>query len=161
MIEKRGTGSKFSRIWFLSPAFILTALAAAGCVRLAPRQAVDEPKAFIDRHVFAAAVEKSGEWAEPRDEKDVFVKGRDASVFSFVSLKDLQDEHTLAWKWYDPAGRLYRSTDPIKIGLADRLFARYIAWDEIRVFAEQDDGRWTLVVYLDGAVALSARFEIK
>jgi hypothetical protein len=140
---------------------LLAALAAGACVRLAPRQAADEPKAAIDRHVFAAAVEKSGDWAEPRDEKDVFIKGRDGAVISFVSLKDLQDEHTLAWKWYDPAGKLYRAPDPIKIGRPGQLFSRYIAWDEIRVFEAQDDGRWTTALFLDGVLALTARFEIK
>jgi len=139
----------------------LALLTAAACIRLVPIPAVEEPKAVIDRHVFAAAVEKTGDWAEPRDEKAVFVKARDGAVFSFLSLTDLQDEHTLAWKWYDPAGKLYRETEPIKIGRAGQIFARYVAWDEIRVLEAQDGGRWTAAVFLDGALALTARFEIR
>ena len=141
-------------------AFILI-LTAGACIRLIPRQTVEEPAAVIDRHVFAAEVVKAGEWAEPGDEKNVFVKGKDGSVFSFLSLKNVEGEHSLAWKWYDPEGRLYRSPDPIPVGRPGQLFARYIAWDEIRVFEEKDSGRWTVAVFLDGVLALTAHFQIK
>ena len=144
-----------------SGVLILAAMMAGACIRLAPRTAVEKPTAVIDRHVFAAEVAKSGEWAEPRGEKNVFVKGADAAVFSFLSLKDLEGEHTLAWKWYDPSGRLYRAPDPIAVGRPGQLFARYIAWDEIRVFEEKDSGRWTVAIFLDGALALTAGFEIR
>jgi hypothetical protein len=142
-------------------ALFLAAMMAAACIRLAPQTAVEEPAAVIDRLVFAAEVAKSGEWAEPRGEKNVFVKGSDAAVFSFLSLKDLAGEHTLAWKWYAPSGRLYRAPEPIAVGRPGQLFARYIAWDEIRLFAERDIGRWTVAIFLDGALALTAGFAIK
>lgn len=143
------------------PAFILATITAVSCIRLAPRSTVEEPAAVLERHVFAAGLAKTGDWAEPRDEKDVFDKGKDASVFSFLSLKNLQDAHTLAWKWYDPSGRLYRAADPIGIGRPGQLFARYIAWDEIKLFAEKDSGHWTVALYLDGDLALTQSFEIK
>ncbi|MBM3310430.1 MAG: hypothetical protein FJY80_02865 [Candidatus Aminicenantes bacterium] len=139
----------------------LAMMAAAGCIRLVPRPDLEQPKAAVDRHALAGAVERGGEEAEPRDEKDVFVKGRDPSVFSFLSLTDLRDEHTVAWKWYDPSGRLYKETAPVTVGLSGRVFARYAAWDEIRIFEAQDEGRWTVAVFLDGAVALTSRFEVK
>jgi hypothetical protein len=139
----------------------LAAMMAVSCIRLVPRPDLDEPKAAVDRHALAGTVEKGAEGAEPRDEKDVFVKGRDPAVFSFLSLMDLQDEHTVAWKWYDPSGRLYKETAPVTVGRPGQVFARYVAWDEVKIFEAQDEGRWTVAVLLDGAVALTSRFEIQ
>jgi len=143
-------------------ALFLAVIMAAACLRLAPRPVVDEPQAVIDRHVFAAGVDRTGDWAVPRGEKSVFLENGDAGVASFLSLKNLRDEHTLTWTWYGPGGQLHRETGPIMIGRPGLVFDRYVAWDEIG-FSDVPGlrGRWTVVVRLDGAAAVTARFEVR
>jgi hypothetical protein len=134
---------------------------AAACIRLAPKTGVDPPAAVLDRHVLCGEVIRSGDEAEPSAEKNVFLKGKDEAVCSVLIWKELRGIHTLAWKWFDPSGRLYRASEPIVVGADGRVFDRYIAWDKILIFEEKDAGRWLVAVYLDGRLTGTKEFEVK
>jgi hypothetical protein len=138
----------------------LAALWAAACIRLVPPP-VERPPAVLERLILCATVTPRDGWAEPSTGKAVFRKGEDANVFSFLAFKDLVGEHALVWKWFGPAGALYRATDPIAVGAAGRAFDTYIAWDRIYVSDDKADGKWTAAVFLDGALLAVKTFEIK
>jgi hypothetical protein len=136
------------------------ALAAAGCLRILPKDRAELPAAAIYRHILCAAVEIRGDWAEPGPDAPSFQIGRDTAVHSFLELRDLRGRHELQWKWYDPAGRLLRSSDPVAVGEEDRTFARYIAWDRLRLDSDREPGMWTVAVFTDDRLAGSRNFEV-
>ena len=88
-------------------------------------------------------------WAYPRDVKTVFVKGKDKRIYCFLTLKTIRSEHFLEWKWYDPDGKLYRSTKKIKIGEKNVIYEKFIAWDGIILFREKKNGKWKIAIFLD------------
>jgi hypothetical protein len=126
-----------------------------------PKDRAEPPAAAIYRHVLCAAVEVRGDWAEPGPDTPSFQIGRDAAAHSFLELRDLRGRHELQWKWYDPAGRLFRSSDPVAVGEEGRTFARYIAWDRLRLDSDREPGLWTVAVFTDGRLAGSRTFEVR
>ena len=140
---------------------LLPAVLLSACAIRFKYPEIEEPSAVLERMVCCAAIEERGGWAECVDGKTVFVKGSDAGVHAFVSFRELRGAHTLGWKWYDPSGRLYRATDPIGVGSENVAYDTYIAWDRIAVSDDKEDGRWTVAVFIDGALLVSREFEIK
>jgi len=139
---------------------IMAVILAAACVRFAP-PALDDPPAVLARAVLCSSLDQKVDWAEPAGEKAIFKKGTDASVYSFLELKDLRGAHSLFWKWYDPSRRLYRETEGIAVGESGKFFDRYIAWDLINVSEGKENGVWTIAVFMDGRLFVSKEFEIK
>jgi len=148
----------------MMPALVAAGAAAilsASCVRLLPGPPPEDPAAVVERHILCAGVKETGEWAEPGEPKSAFKNGEDGAVVSFLQFRNLQGAHTLAWKWYDPARALIRSSEPVAIGLDGRQFERIVAWDRIVLHDARDPGFWTVVVLIDGRVANSRAFEIR
>ncbi|MFB0566358.1 MAG: hypothetical protein ACETWK_11875 [Candidatus Aminicenantaceae bacterium] len=100
-------------------------------------------------------------WANPADEKVVFIKGEDPRIYSFLSFKNVREEHFLVWKWYDPNNKVYRLTDEIKIGKGNQYFEKFIAWDNIFLFEEKDKGKWKVAIFLDEVLLDTIEFEVK
>jgi len=140
--------------------FILTAVLISGCIRFRA-SALVPPTVVLERAVFCTALDQKNGWAEPIQEKTLFKKGEDSSVYSFLTLKDLQGAHTLFWKWYDSSRRLYRATDKIAIGEEGKVFERYIAWDMVYVSEDKKKGAWTVAIFLDDRLFSAKEFEIK
>lgn len=134
---------------------------AAGCIRFTPVSGLKPPPAILDRMVLCAAINQKDNWADPAGEKTVFKKGEDANAISFLNFRDFHGRHTLVWKWYDPARRLYRASDGIAVGEDGKVYEKYIAWDMIYVSEEKADGTWTVAVFMDGILLVSKEFEIK
>ena len=132
----------------------------SGCVRFTPPP-LDEPPVVLDRLLFCVSVQPKYGWAEPVEEKAVFVKGRDAAVSAFLALRALRGAHTLSWKWYAPSQAIYRAADKIAVGEDGKAFERYIAWDTIFVSDDKEPGTWTVAVFLDETLLVNGRFEIK
>ena len=137
------------------------ALAAAGCLRIMPKDRAEPPAAAIHRHVLCSAVEVRGDWAEPGPDAPSFQIGRDEAAHSFLELRELRGRHALQWKWYDPARRLDRSSDPVAVGAEGQTFARYIAWDRLRLDSDREPGLWTVAVFVDGRLAGSRTLEVR
>jgi hypothetical protein len=143
-----------------APVLLLLALGAA-CVRFFPAPETEPPPLTLERHILCAALERRDGWAEPGWDRRVFDAGRDETVVSFIEFRQLSGVHALAWKWYDPGRALYRSTEPITVGEAGRVFGAYIAWDEIAITKETAKGIWTAAVFADGGLAGIRTFEVR
>jgi hypothetical protein len=142
-------------------ALAAAALAAAGCFRILPKDRAGLPAAAIYRHVLCATVEVRGDWAEPSPDVPSFQIGRHEAVHSFLELRDLRGRHEVQWKWYDPARRLFRSSEPVAVGQEGQTFARYIAWDRLRLDSDREPGMWTVAVFTDDRLAGSRTFEVR
>jgi hypothetical protein len=154
MNEDPGMISKL--VWALLPALLFSS-----CAIRFKYPELEEPAASLERMVCCGSIEEKSGWAECGDEKSVFVKGSDPSVYSFVSFRELRGAHTLSWKWYDPSRRLYRATDPIDVGSENVAYETYIAWDKIAVSDDKENGPWTVAVFIDGGLLVAREFEIK
>jgi len=137
------------------------AWAAAACVRILPKDRPQPPAAAVDRHVLCASVAARDGWADPGPDASAFARGPEASVHSFLELRGVRGRHEAAWRWYGPSGLLVRASDPVSIGQEGRTFARYIAWDSLRLRESRDPGSWTVAVLLDGRLAASRSFEVR
>ena len=89
------------------------------------------------------------------------MKGKDKRIYCFLTLKTIRSEHFLEWKWYDPDGKLYRSTKKIKIGEKNVIYEKFIAWDGIILFREKKNGKWKIAIFLDNKFLDMTEFEIK
>ena len=106
------------------------------CLQFRPDEIPSLPSPVLEKSVLCARVDVQDEWADSIDEKVIFVKGEDKRIYSFLSFKNVKDEHFLEWKWYDPHNRVYRWSERIKIGKKGQYFEKYIAWDSIFLFEE-------------------------
>ncbi|MCX6567296.1 MAG: hypothetical protein NTW38_12900 [Candidatus Aminicenantes bacterium] len=133
---------------------------AASCVRLAPQTTAELPAAVLDRSVLCADVIRTDDWADLALVGTAFSKSRDASVCSVLVFKPLSGRHRLAWKWYDPSGRIVRESDAVEAGEEGIEYDRYIAWDRLPVTADMTVGRWTVAYFIDDELAGSREFDL-
>jgi hypothetical protein len=134
---------------------------ALSCIRFTRSAALQDPAFVLEQGILCADLKMQDDWAEPAEVKTIFRKGTDKNVFSFIRLKSMLGEHKLFWKWYNPARRLYRVTDPITIGKEGQAFEKYIAWDQIYLFEEKENGTWTVAVFMDDRLLVSKEFVIQ
>jgi hypothetical protein len=132
----------------------------SSCIRFIRSDALQEPAFVLEQCILCADLNIQNDWAEPMESKTTFKKGTDKNVFSFIQLKAVVGEHRIFWKWYDPALKLYRVTDPITIGREGQAFEKYIAWDQISLFEEKENGTWTVAVFMDDRLLASREFMI-
>jgi hypothetical protein len=52
-------------------------------------------------------------------------------------------------------------TDSITIGKQGLVFSAYIAWDQIYLFEEKENGTWTVAVFMDDRLLASREFTIQ
>jgi len=139
----------------------LLGLGLCSCVRLAPKTEAVPPAAVPDRFVLCARVVRTADWADLALVGDAFSRDRDSAVCAVISFKALRDAHRLVWKWYDPAGRLVRESNPVPVGEEGSEFDRFLAWDELPVSGDTAVGRWTVALFVDDRFAGSKEFEMK
>jgi len=140
--------------------FILFFLLSA-CIQLKPKKIPSFPSPVLDKSIFCERIETEDNWAYPAREKAIFIKGKDKRIYSFLSFKNVKEEHFLEWKWYDPQNKIYRSSRRIKIGEEGKYFEKFIAWDNIFLFEEKESGKWKVAVFLDDKILDVIEFEIK
>jgi hypothetical protein len=149
----------------LVPIFSIAAVVfvwvTSSCIRFTRAATLEQPAYVLETHLLSAEVKVQNDWAEPAEAKAVFKKRTDNNVFSFIRLKDMLGEHTLFWKWYEPSGKLYRLTDAITIGKVGQMYETYIAWDQIFLFEEKENGTWTVAVFMDDWLLASREFTIQ
>jgi len=131
------------------------------CFPFKPDKIPSLPSPALEKSLVCGGIERKDDWAYPVDEKFIFIKGKDKRIYSFLSFKNVKDEHFLEWKWYDPQSRVYRAGKRIKIGKKGQYFERYIAWDSIFLFEEKETGKWKTTVFLDGKLSAIVEFEIR
>ncbi|MCP2618006.1 hypothetical protein NLC82_01125 [Candidatus Aminicenantes bacterium AC-335-A11] len=131
------------------------------CIQFKPEKMPLISLPILEEIVVCGKIMKERNWAYPRDIKTVFIKGKDKRIYCFLILKKIEDEHFLEWKWYDPEGKLYRSTERIKIGEKGVIYEKFIAWDGIILFREKKDGKWKIAIFLDNKFLDMIEFEIK
>jgi len=148
------SGSKLARplLWGM--------LLTSACIRFQPA-ALDPPAAFLERCILCPRVETRAGTAEPAGEKLLYQGGDSFSIFSFVELGDLRGGHLLQWKWYAPSGILMRRSDEIPVGEPGRTFARYLAWDELRLESGSERGAWTSSIFLDADLLATREFVVR
>jgi hypothetical protein len=142
-------------------AAIVVSWLMSSCIRLTKAAALEQPAYVLETHLLSAEMKIQDDWAEPAEPKTIFKKGTDKNVFSFIRLKDMLGEHKLFWKWYDPSGKLYRLTEAITIGKQGQVFSAYVAWDQIYLFVEKENGTWTVAVFMDDRLLASREFTIQ
>ncbi|MGB8952980.1 MAG: hypothetical protein WCC06_10005 [Candidatus Aminicenantales bacterium] len=132
-----------------------------GCIRLRSVGIPYQPPLILEECLFFGGVELKDDWAQPVQPKKVFVKGQDQRICSFLRFREVSGEHALVWKWYDPSGKIYRTTDPTNVGKEGQFYKKYIAWDNILLFEEKEAGKWKVTVFLDGQLLAAEEFEIR
>jgi hypothetical protein len=142
-------------------AVLVFLVSSAACVRLAPNVDALPPAAVPDRFILCARVTRTADWADFSLVGETFVRDRDTSVCAVVDFRSLRGAHRLVWKWYGPAGRLVRISDPVTVGEAEAEYDRYLAWDEFPVSGETPLGRWEVALFIDERFARSKEFEMK
>lgn len=140
---------------------VVMLVAVPACIRLTRAAALEQPSYILETCLCSAEIIIQDDWAQPAEPKTIFQKGTDKNVFSFLRLKDMIGEHKIVWKWYEPSGKLYRQTDPITVGKEGLVFAAYIAWDQIYLFEEKENGTWTVAIFIDGRLLASREFRIE
>jgi len=140
--------------------FILLLLLSS-CLQFKRESVLHHPSFILERSILCSEIEFKDDWAQPLQEKKTFLKGEDQRVYSFLGFKDVQGEHVLVWKWYDPSQKIYRTTDKIKIGKEGQYFDKYIAWDNLLLFEEKENGKWRVVIFLDDCLLDAREFEIQ
>jgi len=151
---KTMTGSRRTRL------FLGGILLTSACLRFHPA-ALGPPAAFLERCILSSRIDMSGGGAEPAAEQLVYQDDPPFSAFCFVELRDLRGRHRLQWKWYAPSGVLMRRSEEIPVGEAERTFARYLAWDELRFGPGGERGTWTSTVFLDTDLLAARTFEVR
>ena len=142
---------------------LVLALAAASlaCVRLAPKTDALPPAAVPNRFELCASVRRTADWADLSLVGNIFSRDRDKTVCAVIDFKSLRGPHRLVWKWYDPAGRLARTSDPVLVGEEGYEYDRFLAWDEFPVSAGTACGRWTVALFIDERFAGAKEYEMK
>jgi hypothetical protein len=153
--------SRIKLISIFGVAAVVLLWMTSSCIRLTRTAALEQPAYVLETHLLSVEMKVQNDWAEPAEPKAVFKKGTDRNVFSFIRLKDMLGEHKLFWKWYDPSGKLYRLTDAITIGKVGQTFETYIAWDQIYLFEEKENGTWIVAVFVDDRLLASREFTIQ
>jgi len=133
----------------------------SSCVRLVPRTVSEPPAVILDRHQLCASVERTDDWVEASADRNIFLLGRDEAVYSVLFFGEIRGAHTVAWKWYDPAGKLVVASDPVAVGAVDRVFDRYVAWDRKPFGEENKPGFWTVAIFIDDRLTGTREFELK
>ena len=131
------------------------------CVRLAPKTDALPPAAVPNRFELCASVRRTADWADLSLVGNVFIRDRDTTVCAVIDFKSLRGAHRLVWKWYDPAGRLARTSDPVLVGEEGYEYDRFLAWDEFPVSSATACGRWTVALFIDERFAGSKEYEMK
>lgn len=131
------------------------------CAQFKLKEIPKPPPFELESVILCNKIEMKDNWAYPKEEKKVFIKGEDKNIISFVSFKHMKGQHLLQWKWYNPKKEIYRETEEIKIGEGNKYFEKYIAWDRIFLFEEKENGIWTTAIFLDGKLLETVEFEIK
>ncbi|MBN1940129.1 MAG: hypothetical protein JW843_11115 [Candidatus Aminicenantes bacterium] len=145
------------RMFFLA---VLGAAFAVSCVRLAPKTDAIPPAAVPERFVLCARVTPTTDWADFSLVGETFVRERDRMVCAAVDFRALRGAHRLVWKWYDPAGKLARISDPVSAGEEGFEYDRFLAWDEFPVAGDTPLGRWTVALFVDERFAGAKEFEM-
>ncbi len=140
---------------------LLILIPFTSCIQFKPEKIPSISFPVLEKIVLCEHIRKESNWAYPEESKVVFIKGEDKRIFCFLSLKEIKGEHFLEWKWYDPHGKIYRSTKKIKIGKEGQYFEKFIAWDGIFLFEEKEIGKWKVIVFLDNKLLETVEFEIK
>jgi len=131
------------------------------CIQFRPEKVPFVSLPLLEKIIVCEKIEKGKNWAYPKDIKNIFVKKKDKRIYCFLSLAKVNGEHFLEWRWYDPEGKLYRSTKKIKIGEKGINYEKFIAWDGIILFREKKNGKWKIAVFLDEKLFGTVEFEIK
>jgi hypothetical protein len=131
------------------------------CIQFKPEKIPTISVPFIEKIVICTHIKREGNWAYPKGEREAFIKGKDKRIYCFLSIKEIEGEHFLEWKWYDPKNNVYRATKKIKIGEEGQYFEKFVAWDGIFLFKEKESGKWKVAVFLDEKLIEAVEFEIK
>lgn len=131
------------------------------CIQFKSAKIPSLPSPVLEKSVLCGGIEMQDNWAYPTEEKTIFIKRKDKRIYSFLSFKNVKEEHFLEWKWYDPQNNVYRSSKRIKIGEKGQYFERFIAWDSIFLFEEKESGKWKTAIFLDDKLLDMIEFEIR
>ena len=133
----------------------------SGCASTPEPSALESKTRLISTSI-SKDVTKSQGFSIPVDETNIF-STEDSQVVMWVKIKDISDEHTLRWEWYDPKGSLYYSTREYTINSGGRYRDYSASWHKIAIKGEKAStlaGKWTAKVYLDNKVISTKEFEI-
>lgn len=135
-------------------------LTAEGCITF-KIEAPPEPQPRIENFVLCKRVIPDGVLLAPLDITTDFVLA-DLDVFCFVELKSVGRPMTLKWKWYAPDGVLFKETAAVTVN-ENRSFLEVVtAYDRLDMRQGGSfEGRWVVLVLVDGKLAGRRTFKIR
>ena len=147
-----------NKILYSAAAFLVIILMGS-CVSF-KIQPPPDPENQVDAIVLCKRVEQREGLLFP-GESLVEFKPSDGSIHCFVRLKNVSKTIQLKWKWYVPEGRLYRETKEVTVNSDPIYLEAVTAYDQIELKPEKlDEGRWTVVVIVDGKLIGRRSFQL-
>ncbi len=107
-----------------------------------------------------SSFERKEGWVYPVNEKKIFERQKDKYVYCFIELKGVNSSHSIYWKWFSSKGSLWKESEEVKIE-SENETKSVIAWDKLELKNEIEEGKWVVVVLLDGKAIDRKEFEIK
>jgi hypothetical protein len=135
-------------------------LIGGGCItfKIEPRP---EPEQVVKTLVLCKRVIPDGELLAPVDITTDFIIG-DPDVLCFVELKNVGRALTLKWKWYAPDGVLFKETAAVPVNENRAYLEVVTAYDRLDIPLEESfEGRWVVVILIDGELAGRRTFIIR
>lgn len=119
-----------------------------------------DPKNQVDTIVLCKRVEQREGLLLPGESIVEFKPGY-GPIHCFIRLKNVSKTIRLKWKWYVPEGRLYRETKEVTVNRDSIYLEAVTAYDQIEPKPEElDEGRWTVVVMLNGKLIGRRTFQL-
>jgi len=135
-------------------------LSGGGCIsfRIEPRP---EPEHLVETFVLCKKVVPNGELLAPEGTTTDF-DGNDPQVLCFVGLKNVGQKMTLKWKWYSPAGILFKETVDVSVNTTEVYLEAVTAYDRLDMRQEGIyEGRWVVVILVNEELAGRRTFTIR
>lgn len=119
------------------------------------------PENFADPLVLCKKVTQKGELLFPEEIQEEFLSGS-GSIYCYVRLHSVSRVISLKWKWYGPGGCLARETDDVIVNEDEAFLEAVTAYDKLETRIEDgDEGRWTVLVLVNGVLAGRGTFLLK
>ena len=141
------------------PAALLVFVLMGSCVSF-KIQPPPDPENQVDTVVLCKIIEEREGLLFPGASVVEF-KPSDELVNCFVRLKNVSQTIRLKWKWYTPEGHLFKETKEVTVN-RDAIYLEDItAYDQIELKPEElDEGRWTVVVMVNGQLIGRRTFQL-
>jgi hypothetical protein len=119
-----------------------------------------DPENQIEALVLCSQITQKEELLYPGEPMTEFKPGA-GPIYCYVRLADVSQTIRLMWKWYTPDGHLHRETKEVTVNRDSVYLEAVTAYDHAEITPEEhEEGRWAVVVLLDGQLIGRLTFQL-